>query len=348
MKMGKTAFIIGGTGQIGIAIAERLLDEGWQVTLGSRGNGTIPSGLLDLGAVTKSIDRSSPEALSASVGGGCDLLVDTIAFDDEHARQLLGIQDDCGQIIAISSASVYCDDEGRTLDEAFQNGFPELPLAMTENQETIDPGPQTYSTKKVAMERELLDGATVPAAIIRPCAIHGPYSSHPREWWFVKRLLDGRPAIPLAYYGRSLFQTSATTNIASLVWAIARSDEAGVFNSADPDSPNISEIGAAIMANCNRKAELVPVEDNGYPPSMGATPWSIPSPFTISGAKALGIGYQPVGDYTTTVTSACDYLMQHSNDDWKNAYPQLAAYPYDMFDYQAEDRWLAMSASKTA
>lgn len=344
--MAKTASIIGGTGQIGIAIAERLLSEGWRVTLGSRGNGIVPPGLIEAGAVAKKIDRSAPNALSAFISQGCDLLVDTIAFDDKHARQLLEVQNDCGQIVAFSSASVYCDAGGRTLDEAFQNGFPDLPLSMTEEQRTVEPSPRTYSTRKVAMERELLGGSKTPAAIVRPCAIHGPHSSHPREWWFVKRLLDGRPAIPLAYGGRSLFQTSATANIAALISAIAESNEAGIFNAVDADTPNISEIGAAIMEACHIAAEMVALEDKGYPPSMGATPWSIPAPFTISGEKALGIGYRPIGDYRTTVMSACEYLKQNADRDWRQAYPQLAAYPYDMFDYEAEDRWLAMSASK--
>lgn len=296
----------------------------------------------------KTVDRSVPDALSAFISQGCDLLVDTIAFDDKHARQLLEVQNDCGQIVAISSASVYCDADGRTLDEAFQNGFPDLPLPMTEGQRTVGAGPQTYSTRKVAMERELLGGSITPAAIIRPCAIHGPYSSHPREWWFVKRLLDGRPTIPLAYGGRSLFQTSATANIAALISAVAKSKEAGIFNAADPDTPDVSEIGAAIMDACDRTAEMVAVQDEGYPPSMGATPWSIPAPFTISAEKALNIGYCPVGNYRTTVASACEFLRQNADHDWRQAYPQLAAYPYDIFDYEAEDRWLAQSAPKDA
>lgn len=30
------------------------------------------------------------------------------------------------------------------------------------------------------MERVLLDAATVPATVLRPCAVHGPGSSHAR------------------------------------------------------------------------------------------------------------------------------------------------------------------------
>ena len=37
-----------------------------------------------------------------------------------------------------------------------------------------------------------------------------------REAWFVKRILDGRRRIPLAYSGESRFHTTATANLAVL------------------------------------------------------------------------------------------------------------------------------------
>lgn len=341
--MSNRAFIVGGTGQIGLAIADRLLSEGWHVALGSRGNTPAPQQILDKGGELVPFDRSNSGQMSDAIHGGCDLLIDTIAFDAEHAHQLIEVQGDVGQFIAISSASVYCDDQGRTLDEARENGFPELPGFMTEEQSTVEPGPQTYSTRKVAMERELLDKATVPATILRPCAIHGPYSTHPREWWFMKRLLDGRQFIPLAFEGRSVFQTSATSNIAALVSAIVRSRSHGIFNSADPDAPSVLEIGEAVLANCESKALLLPVEDHTYPPAIGATPWSVPKPFMVSEAKGRAIGYRPFGNYRVTVAEACAWLMRQPPEDWQQRFTQLAMYPYNMFDYAAEDRWLESS-----
>jgi nucleoside-diphosphate-sugar epimerase len=295
---------------------------------------------LDKGGALVPLDRENSDLLSAAIHGGCDLLIDTIAFDAEHARQLLEVQNDVGQFAAISSASVYCDDEGRTLDEARQNGFPELPDRMTEEQSTVEPGPQTYSTRKVSMERELLENATIPTTILRPCAIHGPYSTHPREWWFVKRILDGREFIPIAFGGRSIFQTSAASNIAALVSAIVGSQSHGVFNAADPRPPNVLDIGEAVLANCNSMASLLPVEDHTYPAVIGATPWSVPKPFTVSDAKGRAIGYRPVGNYSVTVTETCSWLIGQPPEGWKSCFTKLAMYPYDMFDYAAEDRWL--------
>lgn len=337
------AFILGGTGQIGLALAERLLAEGWQVTLGSRGNQSLPPHIAAMAPKRQRVDRSDTGAngLGASFGSGFDLLVDTIAFDDRDARQLLDVQQDVGQVIAISSASVYCDEQGRTLDEARQNGFPELPHRISEAQPTVEPGPSTYSTRKVAMERTLLDHANCPAAVLRPCAIHGPYSKHPREWWFVKRLLDGRSQLPVAYCGQSRFQTSATSNIAALVSALAVTRPSGIFNIGDSDSPNVLEIGNAIIAECGIEAVPVPIETDTYPPSIGATPWSVPKRFTVGDAKARQIGYCPVGTYADTVGETCRWLLQQDRRNWRELFPQLAAYPYNLFDYQSEDKFFA-------
>jgi len=337
------AFILGGTGQIGLAVAERLLEDGWKVTLGSRGRHQLPTQITERGAKLCRVDRSEFEELASAIGSGCDLLIDTVAFDASHAAQLLAVQHNVGQIIAISSASVYSDAQGRTLDEARQNGFPELPYRMTEEQSTVEPGPSTYSTRKVEMERALMDGATCPVVVLRPCAIHGPFSAHPREWWFVKRLLDGREKIPLAYSGRSQFQTSATENIGALVSTLASSRLGGIFNIGDPDAPTLLEIGKAILTACGLNADLVLVDTQTYPPRVGATPWSIPKPFTIDDAKARSAGYRPVGSYRETVSRTCRWLMEQNPNDWRGHFPQLALYPYDMFDYRAEDSFFSAS-----
>ena len=68
------------------------------------------------------------------------------------------------------------------------------------------------------MEQLLLGaGATLPVTVLRPGAITGPGSVHPRELWFVQRALDDRPVQFLAHKRRSRFHTSSTPNIAELV-----------------------------------------------------------------------------------------------------------------------------------
>src|SRR5260221_4479519 len=182
--MSKTALIVGGTGQIGRAVAPALIADGWRVVAGQRHEaGQAP---LDACVETILLDRAEPGALARAVGAGVDALIDTVAFDEGHARQLLEIEAGVGALVVISSASVYRDARGRTLDEAAQAGFPRLPEPIGEAQPTVAPGPATYSTRKAALEQALLQSARRPVTIPRPCAIQGPRSRHPCEWFFCK------------------------------------------------------------------------------------------------------------------------------------------------------------------
>ena len=206
------AFILGGNGQIGVATASHLLDSGWTVTIAHRGLRPLPAELVKRGAKVVTLDRDQPGALARQLSSGADALIDVVAYGPEHARQLLAIQDAVGSIIVISSSSVYRDESGRTLDEAAETGFPELPVPITESQPTVEPSSKTYSTRKAALEQVLLDGASVSATVLRPAAVSGIGSTHPREWWFVKRFLDQRRNIPLAYGGLSIRHAMSNFN----------------------------------------------------------------------------------------------------------------------------------------
>lgn len=335
--MARRAIIIGG-GQIGCGLARVFENAGWDSQVVSRSTPVLP--------VTGHIvaDRTDFKAFQSAIGDGADVLIDTIAFDAPDAIQLLAFEDRVDMFIGVSSASVYCDDGGRTLDEAAQNGFPALPEKVTEEQSTVAAGPETYSTRKIAMEESLLASNHTKTAIIRPCAIYGSGCRHPREWWFVKRLLDGRGKIPLLH-GSSRFQTSAVENIAGLILQLAENETGGVFNAPDPDSPSVQEIGQVIVDQMGKDVEFIDV-DAALTSTVGRTPWSIPKHFTISDAKARCIGYQPAGKYAGLTGPYLDWLAAQSTAKWEDQFPQLAAYPFDLFDYQAEDQYFSDRATE--
>ncbi len=329
------AFIIGGSGQIGFAIANRLASDGWDVILSSRQPPTF-GGLWQ----HVELDIRKPADLSTALTGEFDLLVSCVAFDATDARKLLEVQSRIKRIVVISSASVYTDSAGRTLDEAKDCGFPVFDGAITEQTSTVLPGPETYSTKKIAMELELLDKAKVPVTVLRPCAIHGRYSKHCREWWFVKRILDGRQQIPLAYDGRSRFQTTSTSAIADVVARLNDKTLPAIINVADADSPSVREIGHAIIDVMDSNTELVGLADEPYPPSMGASPWSIPHPFVCESVARSKI------PYAETVPVTVRWLMEAVHGHaWQEMLPQLASYPRNLFDYKNEDDALCQDAA---
>ena len=130
--MPRHAFILGGTGQIGRAIAVELIEQGWRVTVAHRGTHTLPSNLSERGVEVVFLDREKPGELAWAVRSGADALIDTVAFGLDHARQLIEVQDSVGTFVVISSSSVYRDALGKTLDEARQSGFPDLPVPIPE------------------------------------------------------------------------------------------------------------------------------------------------------------------------------------------------------------------------
>jgi nucleoside-diphosphate-sugar epimerase len=188
----------------------------------------------------------------------------------------------------------------------------------------------------------LLDDATTPVTILRPCAIHGLNSRHPREWWFVKRILDHRPAIPLAYRGRSRFHTSAVANIAALTRVAAETSGSRVLNIADPAVPTVADIAVLIVRQLGYNGRIVEVDEQGYPPQIGRTPWSTPRPFVVDCRAALSLGYSPRTTYADAIKPTCDWLAKNAtNDNWMERFPVLASYPRNLFDYAAEDAFFS-------
>lgn len=334
---GRSVLIL-GAGQIGRAAAATIAAAGWSVRLGHRRGGAFPADLRAAGVQEVFLDRSESGALETAIGSSADAVIDTIAYTPEHAEQLRGVQDRVGAFVVISSCSVYRDDDGRTLDEAQKTGFPRFAGPIRETQPTIGPGAETYSTRKVALELAL-SAIDRPVAILRPGAIHGPGCNAPREWWFVKRALDGRTRAPVAYGGGSRFHTTAAANIAELCRVVLEAGASGVFNIGDPEPPTVREIGEMIAAAMGRPLEIVVLP--GHPEGVvGLTPWSVPRPLLIDTAKAEALGYRPFVSYVDTVAEVCrDLIDRTATRPWPDAFPGLAAYPDPWFDYAAEDAW---------
>lgn len=280
------------------------------------------------------IDRDDPGAIARAVGAGVDALIDTIAYDEAHARQLLAVEADVGALVVLSSGSVYRDEEGRTLDEAAQRGFPRFPNPLSEDQPTVAPGPGTYSTRKARLEQTLLQRAKRPVIILRPGAVYGPGSRSPREWFFVRRIRDGRKRVPLAYDGASRFHATATANIAELTRVALRTPRTQTLNIADGAALSAAEIGAAIARAYDHEWRL---ECFSGPPrgGVGDHPWCVPRPLILDIARAEALGYRAVVAYEAAVAEAC-----RSADDLAARGVAFAPYLKNFFNYNAEDAWL--------
>ncbi|MFI8965862.1 NAD-dependent epimerase/dehydratase family protein [Streptomyces sp. NPDC053493] len=336
------AFVLGATGQVGRAAVRALVADGWEVTAASRRGGRDERWPAEVRSVA--VDRDEDGALARALGAGTDVLVDIVAYDAGHGRQLTGLADRIGSAVVISSGAVYQDDQGRNFDTQDEpDGFPRYPVPIPETLQTVAPGPRTYGTRKVALELELLKAdEKLPTTVLRAGAIHGTHCPGPRELWFVKRALDGRPVRVLAEGGRSRFHPVHVDNIAELIRLAAAAPGPRVLNAGDPQAPTVAEIGAAIDAVMGVKSETVLIE--GAPVgTVGLTPWTAAHPVVYDmSAAERELGYRPVVGYEESLPETVEWLAARvTGREWREVFPNLAKYQVDFFDYAAEDAWLA-------
>lgn len=332
-QIARRAFILGGSGSVGSAIAAALARDGWELTLAGK---TERHDVRDVDYVA--LDRQQEGSLA--VANGFDLVVDVIPFEAADAQQLLEL--DTGALVAVSSASVYADEQGRTLDEAQGiDDFPEFPVPIPETQPTVEPGDATYSTKKAKVERILLENGSVPAAVVRPCAIYGRGDRMGREWFFVKRALDRRPHVVLTNDGAGHFHTTASENIGELVRLLAAQPRTGVYNCGDPDPPTVLELARAIGAAAGHSFREVLLPEAGGRGDVGQTPWSAPKPLLVDMAKAAGeLGYAPATTWADALPRQVEWLIEATRGrDWQEVLTR--GKDYLRFDYDAEDELVA-------
>jgi nucleoside-diphosphate-sugar epimerase len=286
-------------------------------------------------------DRTDPTELAACLDDGADLVVDCVCYTAAQARQLLDHREAFGSAVVLSSKAVYVDARGR---HSNSDESPHFPEPVREEQILLTPdfsgdyeSREGYGANKVAAELTLLDSG-VPVSVLRPSLIHGPGGSRPREWFVVRRLLDGRRRLPLAHHGKTGNHPTAAANLARLVLTCAEHPGQRVLNAADPATPTASEVVQAIASACGLPVETVGLPDDA-PPSHGWSPWATWPPFFLDTTAAEALGYRPRGTYGDTVEAAVQELLSLDPRarDRLDRDPSFA----DLFDYDLDDAALA-------
>jgi nucleoside-diphosphate-sugar epimerase len=338
--------VIGGTGLIGRAVARRLVWAGWQITVTGRDPRRMPEDLAAAGVRLVVADRDDPAALAVAAGGGCDLLVDCVCYTAAQARLVLPLARHARCTVMISSKAVYVDDVGNHVNSTTP---PRFAGPVTERQPTMKPGdmpynsPQGYGANKVAAEHQLLDSG-LPVTVLRASKVHGQGAAPPREWYFVKRALDRRPVLLLAGQGRGADHPSAAVNIAALVQVVAEQPGQRILNAADPDAPDGLTISRVIAAVTGHAWDEVLLDDDA-PAHLGRHPWHCRPPIVLDTGAARALGYQPVGDYATTVTDTISWLLDQAARCPCWTPPGIdQELTGSWFDYAAEEAWLRTTA----
>lgn len=334
--MTRTGVVLGVSGQIGTAVARRMLAEGWVVRGLHDATTPLPD---DLTGVEVTVgDRNDDDILAGVLSDGADGVVDTIAYTSKHAEQLLAHADGIGALAIISSIAVYADDQGHSIG----NGTPRWQRPIRETQSLVSATDETYGGAKVKLEDILLQSNRLPVSALRPAAVCGPGSRHLREWWLVKRVLDGRTILPLKHRGLSQFHPSSTANIAALAMHCLNLTESRTLNAADPDCPTVSEIARYVAQAMDHYWRIIPLPEEHSTGPVGESPWTHPDPIVLDTSAALATGYRPATTYAAALPGLVEAaLVETAGRDWQDVYPALASYAAEMFDYAAEDEFVS-------
>jgi len=335
--------VLGGNGLVGSAAALKLASAGWEVASSGQAETRFPRELRDAGVQFIKSDRYAAGDLRLLLHEGADVVVDCMGYTAGHVRMLLPFRPGIGSLVFISSKAVYVDDQGR---HANSDEPPDFAAPVTEKQPTMRPSDIDYNSRegyganKVAAERVLLDSG-MAVSVLRPSRIHGTGGTRPREWVFVRRVLDDRRHLLLARGGRGINHPTAAANLAALVEFCAARPATRILNSADPDAPDgltISRVIAAHLAHAWNEVLL----DATAPEDLGDHPWNTLPPFILDTSAAERLGFVPAGSYAETVKAEIDWLVKaaRSGDPAGALPPPDDPYFHSFFDYGREDAWL--------
>lgn len=297
----------------------------------------MPQALFEAGASFVSSDRRIASELNEVLGGGANLVVDAACYTEADARLVLPLLKGVDSAVMLSSKAVYVDELGNHVNSVVPPVFSE---PIMESNATMQPGNldyqsrEGYGSNKVAAEHALLDSG-LPITVVRASKVHGAGAGNPREWMFLKRVLDRRSAVFLKDLGLGGDHTTAAVNTAALVETVARLPGCRILNSADPDAPTGREIAAIVAGYMNHSWEEILLRPQEYP-DLGAHPWNFTPPIVLDTTASLDLGYRPVGTYGETIGAQIDWLLESSSNR-----PDVGDKYFGFFtDYGPEDAYL--------
>lgn len=312
-----------------------LVDKGYEVTVGSRTETSLD------GSRHVQIDRADDDDFVRATAGDHDLFVDIVAFNERHARQLMRLEGRVASLVVVSTAAVYADAGGKSwLESKMASGHP-----ITETDPVVVPVPDgsDYAGGKVAIETTLLN-SDLPVTILRPRAIFGPGDQASREWWFVKRVVDGRETVLLADAGRGTFHPVSSSNVAEVIAAAGERPGRRAVNCGDPSPKNIRGICSAVAGVMEHEWDVV---DIGTSPgeTLGVTPWTTPHSIVMDVSVAgQELGCSGTVSYEASLEKTIGWLLEATEGGpWQEALPTAATYYGNLFDYEAEDVFLERS-----
>jgi nucleoside-diphosphate-sugar epimerase len=331
--------ILGGNGFIGRFLTPQVLAAGHHVAVVHRSaERTIP------GANAIAADHQDlPSYAGALRAFRPDVVVDLLLSSGRQAADLLSVfRGHAGRVVAISSMDVYR--ATAVMYGADAGPLEALPLteesALRSSALTYPPpvlamlkglfGWVDDEYDKVAVERAVQGDSALPMTILRLPMIHGPGDQLHRLFPLLKRMDDGRPAIPMAKAVAAWRGSRGyVENIAAAIALAATDDRAAgrTYNVGDAEPLSELEWARCVAEAAGWAGALVVLPDEQVPPYL-RMPGRLEQHWVTDTSRIRReLGYAEPVDPLTGLRRTIEW-------ERRNPPPVNPA----MFDYDAEDR----------
>ena len=264
--------VVGGTRFFGIPMIDKLLSEGHDVTIATRGQAANP-----FADRTKQIimDRTDPRQVKEALAGlTYDLIIDKVAYSSNDVKALLE-NACCKRYIQMSSGSVYAQEKENTKEEEFDPVT--YPLVWQSRNED-------YAAGKRLAERAALEFMDASACVfVRYPVVLGENDYTGRLKFYVDHIRDGIPMYvdPMDYGIAFIHEQQAGEFIAFL----ADHAFSGAVNGSSAGWITSRQIIGYVEEKTGRKAVLS--EDGDKAPFNG-----MPDNESYNTEKAEKLGYR--------------------------------------------------------
>lgn len=321
--------VIGGTRFVGRHLIPRLLKDDHEVYLFNRGQHPLPFGPGDVQIIHG--DRKAPGELAQRLDGHrFDAVIDMVGYNAADAEDAVrAVADKTEHYLFVSTRSVYqrpCRVPIRESDAVEQNPDNAYGYHKAQAEKVLNLAYQQHG---------------FPMTILRLPAVYGPYDYQAREWYFIRRLFDGRRQMLLPDGGLGVNHREYAGNIADqLAFLLRRPASVGqTYNSGHRHYQTYREL-------VQMAAEIMGVELELYSLPTKEMPWSIqlaePGANTVSTAKLEGLGYRECFDVRAALVETIEYFRAHPLTEERPEHRNKALH----FNYELEDQLIRERATK--
>lgn len=306
--------IIGGTGFISSKIAEKLLSKRHKLTLLNRGKTKteLPEN-KNLSFVYS--DRNDKRTLSELASKQkFDVVYDMIAYDENDSKIAVDVfKNKIGRFIHCSTISVYMLQR-------------DVRIPVTEDQINLplikefkrSPFGWDYGINKIKCENVLWknhDEKSFPVSMLRPTYVSGPKDPARRDWFWIERILDGKPLL-VPGNGNFKFQQVYIEDVSEAFCKVTEGDKSigQAYNVAAGESFTLNEYLVRLMKILNKSVDVYHIDQHEFD-KLEISYSSEGDVFTFNTRRDTVFSLQKIKEHLGYTTTPFDNYMK-TTVDW--------------------------------